>query len=271
MVTRTLFYTYRREFFLVCFGMSIVLRLACMSLLLFLGGCLSDYFGWGHTSDRTKFAPSSYGVSASPRVTHSRYVRKGGGYRHLGDPYKINGNWYHPKREPNYVRTGRASWYGPNFHGRLTANGEVYDQYGISGAHPTFPLPSYARVTNLENGSSLVVRINDRGPFHRDRVIDLSAKAAELLDYRSTGTADVRVEYMGDAPLHGRDHHYLLASYTGDSDPTAPIQVASLNPKQSVSSPTYKYSFRVRRPSIAISNTMLEPMSLSSFRAAATN
>ena len=173
--------------------------------------------GGAHINNKTKFSQSSYGVAASPRVTTSRYVRKGGGRRQIGRPYKIRGKWYTPKEEPGYDRTGQASWYGPNFHGRLTANGEVYDQYGLSAAHPTFPLPSYARVTNTANGRSVIVRVNDRGPYHSGRIIDLSAKAAELLDYKRKGVANVRVQYIKQAPLHGQDHKELLASYRSQS------------------------------------------------------
>ncbi|MEE9375395.1 MAG: septal ring lytic transglycosylase RlpA family protein [Rhizobiaceae bacterium] len=167
----------------------------------------------GHINNKTKFSSKTYGVVASRRVTTSRKVRKGGGRRQIGKPYKIRGKWYRPREEFGYDRKGQASWYGPNFHGRLTANGEVYDQYALSAAHPTFPLPSYARVTNLANGRSIVVRVNDRGPYHSKRIIDLSARAAELLNYQNKGVANVRVQYIKQAPLHGLDEKFLSASY----------------------------------------------------------
>lgn len=160
-----------------------------------------------------KFTAAAYGVAASPRLTTSRKVRKGGGRRSTGKPYKIRGKWYTPKEEPGYDRTGKASWYGPNFHGRLTANGEIYDQFAMTAAHPTFPLPSYARVTNMENGNSVVVRVNDRGPYHAGRVIDLSARASSMLGYQRQGVGRVRVQYVGAAPLHGLDANYLEASF----------------------------------------------------------
>ena len=171
----------------------------------------------GHINNKVKFSEAAYGVAASPRVTTSRKVRKGGGRRQIGKPYKIKGKWYYPKEDFNYDRVGQASWYGPNFHGRLTANGEVYDQFALTGAHPTFPLPSYARVTNTANGKSIVVRVNDRGPYHPGRIIDLSAKASEMLDYQRKGVARVRVQYIRQAPLHGLDHKMLAASFRSNA------------------------------------------------------
>ncbi len=168
-------------------------------------------------SNQTKFSSKKYGVAGSPRVTTDVKVRKGGGRYQVGKPYTIRGKRYVPREDPNYKSKGLASWYGPNFHGRLTANGEVYDQFALSAAHPTMPLPSYARVTNLENGASLIVRVNDRGPFAPKRVIDLSARAAELLGYTKKGLAPVTVEYVGKARMNGLDEAYLMASYNPGS------------------------------------------------------
>lgn len=146
----------------------------------------------------------------------------------VGKPYRVRGKWFTPKEEPGYDRAGLASWYGPNFHGRLTANGEIYDQYHLSAAHPTFPLPSYARVTNKKNGNSVVVRVNDRGPFAHGRIIDLSNQAAQLLDMKHEGVAAVRVQYMGRAPVEGDDTPYLMASFRpGGSDEPAGGVIAS--------------------------------------------
>ena len=164
-------------------------------------------------STSVKFDSRTFGVPASPRVTNLRRVPKGGGRSHVGKPYKVRGQWYYPKDQPGYVKSGKASWYGPNFHGRLTANGEVYDMHGLSAAHKTFPLPSYAMVTNLKNGNKLMVRINDRGPFAHGREIDLSSQAADLLDFKHSGIADVKVEYVGRAPVDGDDTKMLMASY----------------------------------------------------------
>ena len=160
------------------------------------------------------FSEADYGVKASPRVTTKKSnLARGGGRDQLGKPYKVRGKIYYPKEDKNYKKTGLASWYGDAFHGRLTANGEIYDMTHLTAAHPTMPLPSYARVTNVENGSSVIVRVNDRGPYSHNRLIDLSKRAAEMLDYTRTGTAKVKVEYVGRAPLDGRDDQYLMASY----------------------------------------------------------
>jgi rare lipoprotein A len=121
----------------------------------------------------------------------------------VGNPYQVAGIWYYPKEQPDYDETGIASWYGADFHGMLTADGEVFDRNAISGAHPTLPMPVNVRVTNLENGRSLVVRVNDRGPFINGRVIDLSEHAADLLGFHIAGTARVRVTYIGRADLYG--------------------------------------------------------------------
>lgn len=160
------------------------------------------------------FSESEYGVKASPRVTtQGTRLPRGGGREQLGKPYKVRGVWYYPKEEKNYRKIGGASWYGDAFHGRLTANGEIYDMTHLTAAHPTMPLPSYARVTNMKNGSSVIVRVNDRGPYADGRIIDLSKRAAELLDYTHAGVAKVKVEYVGPAPLDGQDEEYLMASY----------------------------------------------------------
>ena len=142
-------------------------------------------------------------------------VPKGGGHYMVGKPYRVAGRTYIPRDNPRYSKVGLASWYGSAFHGRLTANGEVYDVNGLTAAHPTLPLPSYVRVTNLENGRSLVVRVNDRGPFAHNRLIDVSSRVADMLGFKQQGTAKVRVDYVGPARMDGRDERMLLASYRG--------------------------------------------------------
>ncbi|SOE18789.1 rare lipoprotein A [Hoeflea halophila] len=199
-------------------------------LALGLAGCSSSSSSKSksspsHINTKSKFSVSEYGVAASPRITTAKRPEKGGGRAMVGKPYRVRGKWYTPKEEPNYDKAGLASWYGPNFHGRLTANGEIYDQFHLSAAHPTFPLPSYARVTNKKNGNTVIVRVNDRGPFAHGRIIDLSNKAAELLDMKQEGVAAVRVEYVGRAPVEGDDTRYLMASYRpgGSSEPAGGV------------------------------------------------
>jgi len=132
-------------------------------------------------------------------VSRSETPTGAGGYWKVGTPYKIAGEWYYPKDDPNYDNVGIASWYGPNFHKKKTANGEIFDMYKVSAAHPTLPMPVIARVTNLENGRALIVRVNDRGPFAHDREIDMSMRAAELLGFKEQGTTKVRVQYLSRA------------------------------------------------------------------------
>jgi rare lipoprotein A len=159
-------------------------------------------------------------------------VPKGGGGYKVGQPYTINGQTYYPSDNPSYKAEGIASWYGPDFHGRLTANGEVFDMRGISAAHPTMPIPSYARVTNLDNGRSIIVRVNDRGPYARNRIIDVSIGAANALGFYGDGLARVRVEYVGRAPLEGSDDRVLLATLREGKPAQMPSQlmVASAAP-----------------------------------------
>lgn len=125
------------------------------------------------------------------------------GHYKLGKPYRINGRWYRPSYDPAYDRVGTASWYGADFDGLPTANGEVFDRRRVTAAHPTLPLPSIVRVTNLENGRSLTLRVNDRGPFVGDRLIDLSQAAARELGFERQGLARVRVQFVGLAEARG--------------------------------------------------------------------
>jgi rare lipoprotein A len=174
-----------------------------------------------------------YGVSSSPRVVElGEPVPKGGGTYRVGKPYIVAGRVYVPEEDVNYREEGMASWYGDDFHGRLTANGEVFDMGALTAAHPTLPMPCYARVTNLSNGKSLIVRVNDRGPYHGNRLIDVSNKAAELLEFKGYGVARVRVEYVGRAPLEGSDDRQLIATLrTGTPAPSPSlVRVASARP-----------------------------------------
>ena len=174
-----------------------------------------------------------YGVSSSPRVVgFGEPVPKGGGTYRVGKPYTVAGRVYVPEEDVNYRAEGLASWYGDDFHGRLTANGEVFDMEALTAAHPTLPMPCYARVTNMANGKSLIVRVNDRGPYHGNRLIDVSNKAAELLAFKGNGVAQVRVEYVGRAPIEGSDDLQLMATLRTGAPAPAPslVRVASARP-----------------------------------------
>lgn len=157
---------------------------------------------------------------APPPENHAVTVPRSAGVYKVGNPYQIDNVWYYPHEQPDYDETGIASWYGPTFYGKSTANGEAYDGNALTAAHRTLPMPVNVRVTNLDNGKSIVVRVNDRGPYARGRIIDLSRRAAELLDVVQTGTAKVRVTYLGRADMEGG----------GPPPPITPPEIASALP-----------------------------------------
>lgn len=164
-------------------------RLAVIVLAaLTLGACAEVQF----LSQATKVI----GVGSGTSAPNDPNAADNGERYKVGNAYQIKGVWYYPAEDSGYVEEGIASWYGPNFHGKLTANGAIFDMYKVSAAHRTLPMPSMVRVTNLENGRSLKVKVNDRGPFARNRIIDLSMRAAELLGFQRQGTALVRVEVL---------------------------------------------------------------------------
>lgn len=152
-----------------------------LGLAVFLAGCASK---------EIKISDSPYSQAAA--------IKGQGGTYKVGNPYKIAGNWYYPKEDYSYSEVGVASWYGKDFHAKKTANGENYDMNTLTAAHRTLPLPSIVRVTNLENGRSLVLRVNDRGPYAKNRIIDISKRGAQLLGFQAQGTAKVRVELLED-------------------------------------------------------------------------
>ena len=150
-----------------------------IAALLLLSGCASD----------------EVDLKSSP-YTQAATIKDMGGTYKIGKPYQIMGQWYYPKEDYNYSEEGIASWYGEDFHEKTTANGEEYNMNTLTAAHRTLPLPSIVRVTNLENGRSLVLRVNDRGPYAKNRIIDISKRGAELLGFKTKGTAKVRVEVL---------------------------------------------------------------------------
>jgi rare lipoprotein A len=200
---------------------------AVMCLGLMVAGCAQTQTT---PQARRGFSPTEYGVAASPRVVEpGQPVPRGGGVYRVGRSYQVRGRTYTPQHDPTHEEVGMASWYGSDFHGRRTANGEIYDMHALSAAHRTLPMPSYVRVTNKSNGRSVVVRVNDRGPFHSNRVIDLSHRAAQILDVRSSGIARVQVTYVGRAPLDGRDD-WLVTTVRENGRAVPPQQVAALAP-----------------------------------------
>ena len=203
-----------------CSAQSCALVVACL-----LAGCSG--------SDKIGTFDPLFGESSSARlVAPGQPVPKGGGTYRVGPPYSIGGRTYVPADDPHYRAEGMASWYGEDFHGRQTANGEIFDMNSMSAAHATLPMPTYARVTNLSNNRSVIVRVNDRGPYHSDRLIDVSVKAAILLGFYGSGLAPVRVEYIGTAPLEGSDDNLLIATLRQGEPAPAPslVRVASTKP-----------------------------------------
>src|SRR6185437_13783362 len=164
--------------------------IACLCL----SGCAAGPSPYAHHRYRghEHFAEGFYG-KASPRLYEDGQRIPRGGVQYFGGrPYHIAGRWYYPRENDHYVAVGMASWYGEAFHGRKTANGEIYDKMALTETHPTMPLPSYARVTNLKNGYSVIVRVNDRGPYAAGRVMDVSSRVADVLDFKRMGTAKVK-------------------------------------------------------------------------------
>ncbi|HAH10080.1 MAG TPA: septal ring lytic transglycosylase RlpA family protein [Alphaproteobacteria bacterium] len=184
---------------------------------------------------------SALGLAACATTEEAPTGPRDGHYK-VGSPYQIKGVWYYPKEEPGYDETGIASWYGEPFHGRKTANGERYDMNLLTAAHRTLPLPSFVEVTNLENGKQVRLRVNDRGPYSRGRIIDVSKRAAELLGFKHNGVAKVRVQYAGKvkgsrptsevpamaAPVASVSVEPLPGSNTGAKD--GAVRTASLGP-----------------------------------------
>lgn len=186
-----------------------------------LVGCATSSQRVSYKHGKEYFAQGKYGKASPKVVADGEPVPRGGGQYLVGRPYRVAGRTYVPTENPGYTAVGMASWYGAAFHGRRTSNGEVYDMASITAAHPTMPLPSYARVTNLGNGYSVIVRVNDRGPFHGGRVMDVSSRTADILNFKGAGTAKIKVEYVGRAPMEGSDDNALFASLRTDGSPAS--------------------------------------------------
>ena len=220
---------------------------------LILVGCASEP---EHTAGASggRYFDAKLGVWASPRlVGDGETVPRGGGGYLVGRPYVIGGQTYYPNPEPKgYTVVGTASWYGDAFHGRRTANGEIFDKGSITAAHPTLPLPSYVRVTNLKNSKSMIVRVNDRGPYHGGRVMDVSQRVAEALSFKGEGTARIRVDYIGRASLAGSDDEKLIATLRDDGGPAQLADASSaIDVSQPLPSPPAPRSPHPRQPVLA--------------------
>lgn len=172
-----------------------LLAISALSTLL-VSGCA------GSTAPPT---PPANVFGQEQRLLPPGEIPKGGGIYKVGNPYQVKGRWYIPSEQPGYDKTGWASWYGSKFHGKRTSNGEIYNMHALTAAHQTLPMPSYAYVTDLDNQRTVLVRINDRGPFKNDRMLDVSARVARELGFKTQGLARVRVRYAGKAPLDGND------------------------------------------------------------------
>jgi rare lipoprotein A len=170
-----------------------------------IAGCASHK----QTAKRDPFAGQG-----SPIYPGNGPVPWGGGKYYVGKPYQVAGEWFTPREQPNYDKKGTASWYGEDFNRRKTSNGEWFDMNRLTAASATLPLPSYVKVTNLDNGREIVVRVNDRGPFVDTRIMDLSKAAADELGYLNKGTTQVRVQYLGPAPLNDNGGKHLIAMNT---------------------------------------------------------
>ncbi|QUD88906.1 septal ring lytic transglycosylase RlpA family protein [Phenylobacterium montanum] len=273
-------------------------RLARVSLVLGLGGL-------GLAACATAPERPGLGVTPGPQASARPPAGQGsqgqggqgpGGFGGQGlhgtdKPYQINGIWYYPHAEPNYDETGYASWYGQAFHNKHTADGEIFDQYALSAAHKTLPLPSIVEVTNLDNGKSLRLRLNDRGPFVGERLLDVSKAAADELGFGRQGLARVRVRYVGPAPAFSitpmmyastdpkliSDHRVAYRSSDKDADdalptvakaPTGKVQAQSLTPvgappaapPPEMAAMTNNSRERFAEPSVSLSGAALAPV-----------
>lgn len=176
-------------------------------ILLVLAGCSSSMRPIGRMPDNNELPTGSQGVE-----------------RKVGKPYKIAGVWYYPKEDPHYDEVGYASWYGSDFHGKKTANGEIYNMNALTAAHKTLPLPTFVKVTNMANGRTIILRVNDRGPFVKGRIIDISRRGAQLLGFDRQGVTKVRVQAVDENgnPPRGRRPQTRTAERTPEPQSTPP-------------------------------------------------
>jgi rare lipoprotein A len=179
-------------------------------------------------------ACASHAPPAAPTAPRAGEAAGRGTYK-IGNPYQIGGVWYAPAEDFSYDETGIASWYGEDFHGKYTANGEIFDLNALTAAHRTLPMPSIVQITNLDNGRSMALRVNDRGPYARGRIVDVSRRAAQLLGFEAQGTAKVRVkilvpESLQVAALAGRNGGDIVAKASDDVPQSAPREPVLTEP-----------------------------------------
>lgn len=225
-------------------GVSSLLRACALAALCFAAaGCAETHLA-AHAIKKAQRGMADRDQQAKlPRDNVPRADGQPSLYK-VGEPYEIDGKRYYPKEDYKYRETGIASWYGDEFHGRLTANGEVFNMNAVSAAHRTLPMPSVVRVTNLENGRSMVVRVNDRGPFVKDRILDMSHRGADLLGFRGQGTVKVRVEILEDesrktkeAALRGQRLVTAQLLDGAEEDPAPPALVTAADMGQQPAPP----------------------------------
>ena len=183
-----------------------IFQILLLSSALTLSGC----------SDNTQIFSSTTSSGATKQS-----LAASAGYYKVGNPYQVSGVWYYPKEDYSYKEIGISSWYGQDFHNGITANGELYDMHALTAAHRTLPLPSIVRVTNLQNGRSLVLRVNDRGPFVNNRVIDVSMRAAQLLGFKDQGTTQVQVEILPEESKKLKEELLAAAENSTTAAPTS--------------------------------------------------
>lgn len=209
-----------------------------------------------HTSDKTLYAGLAAllllaGCASEPKeFTYAnlpqevKAIKADGGIYKVGNPYTVLGQSYIPREDYNYSETGMASWYGDDFHNKRTANGETYNMRAITAAHRTLPLPSIVKVTNLENGRTIIARVNDRGPYVKNRIIDISEKGAEMLGYKNKGIAKVKVEILADesraikeAMLSKDNSSKIYTAAQKNMQTAVPVQTANITPVPATTAP----------------------------------
>lgn len=227
----------------------------CLLGALVLSACSSH-----HTQKSYKHGKlDPFAGTGSPYYKGRGAIPFAGGKRHIGDPYQVAGRWFTPHEQPGYDKKGQASWYGEAFHRRRTSNGEWFDMNTMTAAHATLPIPSYAKVTNLENGREVIVRINDRGPFVDTRILDVSKRAADELGYRQKGIAHVRVQLIGPAPLNDNGARHVMAMNDALQNGASVNQLASLSQSDVGSVQVASAQPRKRKQVIDVQQVAYEP------------